>query len=94
MSKAILILDEMPKTCGQCRYFITEQIENNTVQYCLSGKEGFVDIKELDDKPKWCPLKPLGLKVEEYGLETWNTRDGIFLCEKGLFDKLYGDDEE
>ncbi len=84
MSKAILVID-MPKSCDKCdlglQYGSICCVIGNT--YSLNGT-----------KSCECPLKPLGQKVEEYGLETWNTRDGIFLCEKGLFDEIYGDEEE
>ena len=86
--KAILILD-MPKDCLYCPcYRLSENIED-----CKAMLRPLT-YSERDNKPEWCPLKSLGKRVEEYGLETWDTRDGIFLCELGLFDEIYGDDEE
>ena len=87
--KAILIID-MPKSCEDCPCYQPE-MNYETIEYHYCGVDGH---EIFTRKISRCPLKPLGLKVEEYGLETWNTRDGIFLCEKGLFDEIYGDDEE
>ena len=87
MSKAILVID-MPNNCSECPCCNEEECGN---QY-----KGYISdyLKWNSGRPSWCPLKPLGKRVEEYELETWTTRDGIFLCEKGLFEKMYGDDEE
>lgn len=50
MSKAILVLDEMPKSCMECEIFDNEQL------LCLGGK---VHFKDIDKVQSWCPLKPL-----------------------------------
>lgn len=84
--KAILVMD-MPRDCEYCDLY-SEFISDKP--RCSAT---YLTIK--NDKAKsHCPLKRLGKRVEEYGLETWTTRDGIFLCELGLFEKMYGDDEE
>ena len=97
--KAILVIDEMPKTCGQCMYHITEEIDNNTVHYCLSGIEGLVDIKDLNNKPTWCPLKPLPQPKDEHtSLDNFNWElESIINAENRgynrLLEELLGEEE-
>lgn len=55
MSKAILVLDEMPKSCMECEIFDNEQL------LCLGGK---VHFKDIDKVQSWCPLKELPKKLE------------------------------
>lgn len=93
--KGILIVDNMPQGCNECKY-LGFQGETEKRACMLTTNSLFIqNVDDLDiGRDISCPLKSLGRKVEEYGLETWNTSDGIFLCEKGLFDKIYGDEEE
>lgn len=53
MSKAILVLDETPATCGECRLCNTS---NNDDYYCdiIGDVDG-----EYDGIDQRCPLKPL-----------------------------------
>ena len=49
--KAILILDEMPKRCGDCICY--------QCGFCLTN----FGIVDMDDEPTdWCPLKPMPQK--------------------------------
>lgn len=93
--KAILVIDNMPKTCGQCTYCITEQIENNTVHYCVSGKEGIVDIKDLNKKQTWCPLKPIPQKKEVCSLEyATDVEDWFDNGYNECIDEILGEEEK
>ena len=56
MSKAILILDEMPKDCLDC------ELLNGYDNSCVGGKIGYDAIYEDRIKPKWCPLKRIPQK--------------------------------
>lgn len=70
--KGIIVVDEIPKCCGEC-FFLSENGE------CVAE-----DISSVDDqnsKPYWCPIKPLPEKdTEDYeydefheGMKTgWN----------------------
>lgn len=54
--KAILVIDEMPGRCGECRF--------------VSERDWLCQLEERDAefgcRPSWCPLKPLpGKKTEE-----------------------------
>ena len=57
-SKAILVIDEMPKDCLDC------ELLNGYDNSCVGGKIGYDAIYEDRIKPKWCPLKPLPQKAE------------------------------
>lgn len=54
--KAILVIDEMPKTCDQCPLR----------RWSIDGWT-CTPVKKMieDDKPEWCPLKLLPNKKEE-----------------------------
>lgn len=91
MTKAILVTD-MPSKCGNCCLCYKDNFDTDSwFTYRCKVSSDKVEYEKIYEN---CPLKPLGKKVEKYGLETWDTRDGIFLCELGLFEKWYGDDEE
>lgn len=55
MSKAILILDKMPKSCLEC------EILDNDELTCIGMK---VEYGNLNNRQTWCPLKPLPQKKE------------------------------
>lgn len=64
--KAILILDEMPKSCADCRL--------KRGLFCGENGNSLYDYIHYDDslnyKPDWCPLKPLPqMKWHEEGKE-------------------------
>lgn len=57
MSKAILILDEMPHICEDCigclHYLPTKS-------YCVAKSRFFPnDTDPKDNPPDWCPLRPM-----------------------------------
>lgn len=59
--KAILILDEMPKSCEECHLRLALDIyrcintKENRLRWC-GDEDGFYTS---DTKPSWCPLRPL-----------------------------------
>ena len=61
MSKAILILDNMPKNCIGCpvRQYA---MEYEDVAYVYCGKVDEVICDGITSRPNWCPLKPLPKK--------------------------------
>lgn len=94
MSKAILVIDT-PSVCADCPASKLVVVDHAPHFMCgVTGKLVPHDIKVSGFRKGLCPAIPLGKRIEEYKLETWNTKDGIFLCEKGLFDEIYGDEEE
>ena len=50
MSKAVLVMD-MPENCKKCRFHLNYP---SVKHYCYIKQEAFEE-----EKPKWCPLKPL-----------------------------------
>lgn len=79
MSKAILVLDDMPKSCMECDIF------NHEYLTCLGLK---VNFKDIDKVQSWCPLKHLPQKRilpkdqvngTNYGEEPWFS-DGYNAC--------------
>lgn len=57
--KAILVIDEMPKRCGEC------PCVNDEFEFCRADEK----IRDCDryKTPTWCPLKPLPQKKELFG---------------------------
>ena len=55
MSKAVLVM-EMPERCEQCSF--CDEAEN-----CMAMEAYCID--DVQDKPDWCPLKPMPAKKEE-----------------------------
>ena len=92
MSKSLLVIDT-PKSCIDCPLSVY-RYDEDLLEVLECSIDDTLLLADLFRKHKSCPLIPLGKRVEEYELETWTTRDGIFLCEKGLFNKMYGDEEE
>lgn len=92
MNKAILILDEMPKSCIDCEIFDNEQL------LCLGGK---VHFKDIDKVQSWCPLKPMPKKKDEYkeALESFNgnmSNELHFACEgwNACLEQILGEENE
>ena len=62
MSKAVLVLD-MPSSCIGCNFLHCEIEENK--EYCEAREiRKQVDL-EKEEKPDWCPLKPIPEHKEE-----------------------------
>lgn len=59
--KAILVLDEMPKSCANCRL--------KRGLFCGESGNSLHDYVNINLKPSWCPLKPLPSK------DFWHKKD-------------------
>ena len=82
MSKAVLVMD-MPDSCMGCNFLYCDA-ENNSESCQAREKSRMVDL-EKEDKPDWCPLRPMPEKkplkgnvsniqrmMEEMGAVSWN----------------------
>ena len=77
MSKSIIVIDT-PTRCGECRFArLYNTILSRDLIMCTAVKNDLFVWR--DDKPKWCPLRPLPQKVHTVninGIECglgWNT---------------------
>lgn len=73
-SKAILVIDEMPKRCLDCPLIWDEM--NNDIVRCSNGRR----LDENEDyiykqKPSWCPLRPCPEK------NTWDVTENGYVTE-------------
>lgn len=73
MSKAILIIDEMPKNCGECKLYMN----NGNSYWC---KATGIDTTGFTI-PASCPLKPMSQKKEIY----YPTTNGITTLLEGEY---------
>lgn len=84
MSKAVLVMN-MPENCGSCMFPIRCMDELNCEPMLKDYENGLTEIDPIiedeDEKPDWCPLRPLPEKKEEakeplatryYRAEGWN----------------------
>lgn len=53
--KAILVID-MPKNCAECKLMFLQGIG-----------ESICNVVDWEERPKWCPLRPLPKKERELG---------------------------
>lgn len=81
--KAILVL-EMPSSCDKCRFHLNYP---KAMHYCYIKQEAFDE-----DKPDWCPLKPVIEKKDRNKVVGDYLRgrcDGYNAC----IDEILGDKE-
>ena len=62
MSKAVLVMD-MPDSCMGCN-FLYCNVESN-VDSCQAMEVSKIVDLEKEDKPDWCPLRPVPEKLQE-----------------------------
>lgn len=68
MSKAILVLENMPKSCWEC------PVAHLDYEFCEAdkrtryGKRGIEKSLELKNRPDWCPLKECPKPIEYLGV--------------------------
>ena len=83
--KAILVLDEMPKSCDGCLLhgtMIGKQICNAEIKR----------VKDESVKPDWCPLKPKPEKIrKQIGETEW--QQGFTDGWNSFIDEILGDKE-
>lgn len=58
MSKAVLVLDEMPESCDDCPLFDGVS---------CSAEGDFIEYGDSYHKQEWCPLRPLPEHMEVCG---------------------------
>ena len=68
MSKAILVTD-MPEKCGKCDLFICYRQYAGDHGDCFCGKTRQSTLP--NDKPSWCPLKPMPEKQTEESIRCY-----------------------
>lgn len=71
--KAILVLNEMPSACKECP--LRASIDTN---FCVKTLLDVTDKEYYEQKPDWCPLRPMPQKA--------NHPD---FCDAGRYDKGY-----
>lgn len=84
MSKAILVID-MPEKCIDCPICATYAASawSPREYWCTAYDNKDVD-HPYDDKPSWCPLKPVPDKVEVF-MDDW--ADGYNACLEDILDE-------
>lgn len=68
MSKAILILDEMPECCEECPAFMAGHPNICKARVFRTPKKNkfFVPVDDINKKPEWCLLKPMPERFTDY----------------------------
>ena len=89
--KAILVLKDMPKTCGDCElssFFDEDDMEEEYMNCPAHLSKIDEEPAMYNTKPNWCPLKPLPKRKAMGGLDIvgWNQ------CLDEILDEHYADD--
>lgn len=94
--KAILVMD-MPSSCIDCRF--CREIDEGTNACCEIMSEPddselcrIIDVSYPQEKPDWCPLKPMLGKKEKHDAMPFELKhyiDGYNAC----IDEILGDKE-
>ena len=61
MSKAVLVMDEMPEDCTMCKFWNSKDDEG----YATGVEE--LSLNSEEAKPDWCPLRELPEKMKVCG---------------------------
>lgn len=61
MSKAKLVLDEMPSTCAKCKLCQFDRVG----YYCAVNEEDVTDYRSLYIRPEWCELEEVNNNSEK-----------------------------
>lgn len=81
MSKGIIVVDNIPKNCEECRFSVFVECG---IEFCKVKRE-YID----SDKPDWCPIKP---KNDEWiPAEEKMPKDGelVWVTEYGKVKRAY-----
>lgn len=68
MAKAILVIDEMPASCGECQLYDPSYLDCEGADMSLyyqmpkDVKRQLANAEDVQYKPNWCPLKPVPTK--------------------------------
>ena len=72
MNKGIIVVD-MPSVCEECSCF---QYDIQYGKYCDVSGGNLMDIDCDEEKPDWCPIKPIPEKMQSEGISiyaiAWN----------------------
>jgi len=60
MSKAVLVMDEMPEDCTMCKFWNSKDDE------CYATGVEELSLNSEEAKPDWCPLRELPEKKETH----------------------------
>lgn len=84
--KAILMLDEMPKTCDECPF--SHWLDRCGDDYCTAIHDTvrLIGEKYYSDRAEWCPLKPMPQKMTPVTLH--QCIEDEYLYQKGWNDCL------
>lgn len=83
MSKAVLVID-MPEKCEKCRFYLNSP---SVKHLCYIKQQAFDE-----ERPKWCPLKPMPEEKECNGLLDFD--DSVAYGFNQCLDKICGADQE
>lgn len=87
MSKAILVLDEMPKDCKCCPVHFLD-IYNNDSQRWWCGCT--LKTLEITVRPDWCPLREVPIGIDAYvpeDMDYYSYRRGWYDCKSAFLDR-------
>lgn len=65
MTKAVLVMDEMPEDCTMCKFWNSKDDE------CYATGVEELSLNSEEAKPDWCPLRELPEKKEELSVEEY-----------------------
>lgn len=99
MSKAILLLDEMPVRCIDCPCMYV--VKNSHIsEYCkaIIDKGFYPKIENICERPKWCPLKPIPekreVKTDFIGVGDYDFDDIYNAGFNSCIDEILGEEEQ
>ena len=89
MSKAILVMDNMPDKCGECEcsYCDYDDLHLNLICAVVG------DNVSGSDKPDWCPLREMPEKKKTIGTESETERIYMNCGWNDCIDAIGGGDE-
>jgi hypothetical protein len=61
MSKAVLVMDEMPECCADCEL----ADDDSSGLYCVPADEYYDGKESTEDRASFCPLRELPEKIPE-----------------------------
>ena len=63
MVKGIIVLEEIPEKCNQCKFWFAKATV--PIEYRCMGLQREITENELTkEKPDWCPIKEIPARIE------------------------------
>ena len=98
MSKAILILNKMPKDCPYCPVAHYNKLDEFTgcdivggKRYAMTTEEGYRNTSKI---PTWCPLKPMPERINPLKVDSSNLLDlGYMHGRNDLINEMEGEEQ-